>query len=214
VLVASAWGSAVGPNCTRPEVIEPPANRGLPADHSDNSDSTSFGDQKWWETFHDETLQRLIRTALQHNYDGRIAATRILEARRAAWHHRADQFPDVSAGCPYHKVGLVADQCVPPREVRPPPPSICCAGCHTPMSSRRLLFVLVILAHESWAKTTKTNRIRQVSVGTEKKSMATVEPTWFSRNVRQVCEGGVRRRGISREIVRSDTSNPSFNNSP
>jgi hypothetical protein len=64
------------------------------------------------------------------------------------------------------------------------------------------------------SRTTKTKRIRQVSVGTGKKSMATVEPTWFSRNVRQVCEGGVRRRGISREIVRSDTSNPSFNNSP
>ena len=44
-----------------------------------------------------------------------------------------------------------------------------------------------------------------MSVGTAKKSMATVEPRWFSRNVRQVCEGGVRRRGISREIVRSDT---------
>ena len=39
-----------------------------------------------------------------------------------------------------------------------------------------------------------------MSVGTAKKSMATVEPTWFSRNVRQVCEGGVRRRGISRKI--------------
>jgi hypothetical protein len=36
----------------------------------------------------------------------------------------------------------------------------------------------------------------------------------FSRNVRHVCEGGLRRRGISREIVRSDTSNPSFINSP
>jgi hypothetical protein len=32
--------------------------------------------------------------------------------------------------------------------------------------------------------------------------MATVEATWFSRNVRQVCEGGVRRHGISGEIVR------------
>ena len=61
---------------------------------------------------------------------------------------------------------------------------------------------------------TKTNRIRQVSVGTAKKSMATVEPRWFSRKVRQVCEGRVRRRGINREIVRSETSNPSFNNSP
>ena len=53
-----------------------------------------------------------------------------------------------------------------------------------------------------------------MSVGTEKKSMATVEPRWFSRNVRHVCEGGDRRRRISREIVRSDTANPSFNNSP
>jgi hypothetical protein len=56
--------------------------------------------------------------------------------------------------------------------------------------------------------------VRQVSVGTEKKSMATVEPRWFARNVRHVCEGGDRRRRISREIVRSDTANPSFNNSP
>jgi hypothetical protein len=32
--------------------------------------------------------------------------------------------------------------------------------------------------------------------------------------VRQVCEGGFRRPGVRREIVRSETSNPSFNNSP
>ena len=43
------------------------------------------------------------------------------------------------------------------------------------------------------AGTTKTNRIRQVSVGTAKKSTAPVERRWFSRNVRHVCEGGVRR---------------------
>jgi hypothetical protein len=41
----------------------------------------------------------------------------------------------------------------------------------------------------SCARTTKMNRIRQVSVGTAKKSMATVELRWFSRNVRRVCEG-------------------------
>jgi hypothetical protein len=68
------------------------------------------------------------------------------------------------------------------------------------------------MRRRSWART--TNRIRQVSVGTAKKSMATVEPRWFSRNVRQVCEAGLRRRDINREIVRSETSNPSFNNSP
>lgn len=60
----------------------------------------------------------------------------------------------------------------------------------------------------------KTNSSRHVIVGTAKKSTATVEPRWFFRNVRQVCEGGLRRRGIRREIVRSETSNPSFYNSP
>ena len=39
------------------------------------------------------------------------------------------------------------------------------------------------MRRRSWARTTRTNRIRQVSVGTEKKSMATVEPRWFLRNV-------------------------------
>ena len=34
----------------------------------------------------------------------------------------------------------------------------------------------------------------------QKKSMATVEPRWFARTVRHVCDGGIRRRGISREI--------------
>ena len=70
------------------------------------------------------------------------------------------------------------------------------------------------MCRRSWARTTKTNRIGQVSVGTAKKSTATVERRWFSRNVRHVCEGGVRRRGISREIVRSETASPSFNSSP
>jgi hypothetical protein len=39
-------------------------------------------------------------------------------------------------------------------------------------------------------------------------------PTWLARNVRQVCDGGARRFGISRETVRSATSMPSFLSSP
>jgi hypothetical protein len=41
------------------------------------------------------------------------------------------------------------------------------------------------MRRRSWARTTKTNRIRQVSVGTAKKSIATVESRWFLRKVRQ-----------------------------
>jgi multidrug efflux system outer membrane protein len=58
----------------------------------------SFGDQKWWEVFQDPQLQNLIRTALQQNYDVRIAAARILEARAQLGITRADQLPAVSAG--------------------------------------------------------------------------------------------------------------------
>jgi hypothetical protein len=36
----------------------------------------------------------------------------------------------------------------------------------------------------------------------------------MARNVRQVCDGGARRFGISRETVRSATSMPSFLSSP
>ncbi len=42
--------------------------------------SASLGDRQWPEIFRDEGLQRLIETALQHNYDVRIAAARILQA--------------------------------------------------------------------------------------------------------------------------------------
>jgi multidrug efflux system outer membrane protein len=57
-----------------------------------------LGDQKWWEVFQDKQLQDLIHTALQQNYDVRIAATRILEARAQVGIARADQLPTISGG--------------------------------------------------------------------------------------------------------------------
>jgi outer membrane protein, multidrug efflux system len=58
----------------------------------------SVGDQKWWEVFQDQQLQNLIHTALRQNYDVRIAATRILEARAQVGITRADQLPTLSGG--------------------------------------------------------------------------------------------------------------------
>ena len=58
----------------------------------------SFGDQKWWDVFQDPQLQQLIRTALQQNYDVRIAVTRILQAQAVLGITRADQLPTVNAG--------------------------------------------------------------------------------------------------------------------
>src|SRR3981189_3746225 len=58
----------------------------------------SLGEQKWWEVFQDKQLQELIHTALQQNYDVRIAATRILQAQAQLGITRADQLPTISAG--------------------------------------------------------------------------------------------------------------------
>jgi len=92
------YGCSVGPNYKRPAVSVPGTYRGLPPDQAANAAAISFGDQKWWEVFQDEVLHELITTALQQNYDVRIAASRILEARAQLGITRADQLPTVSAG--------------------------------------------------------------------------------------------------------------------
>ena len=91
-------GCAVGPNYKKPAVPTPPEYRGLPPDQLGKSDVASFGDQKWWDAFQDEVLRDLMRTALQQNYDVRIAAERILEARALLGITRANQLPSVEAG--------------------------------------------------------------------------------------------------------------------
>jgi len=88
----------MGPNYKRPTVAVPPAYRGIAPDAPAQTESASLGDQKWWDVFQDEQLRSLVRTALQQNYDLRIAASRILEARAQLGITRADQFPTVSGG--------------------------------------------------------------------------------------------------------------------
>jgi len=98
LIVVLAGGCTVGPNYKRPVVTVPQDYRGLPEDQAGHPDPVSLADQKWWEVFQDETLQELIRSALQQNYDVRIAAVRILEARAQLGITRADQFPTAAAG--------------------------------------------------------------------------------------------------------------------
>src|SRR6266550_5533490 len=98
LLVVLCSGCAVGPNYRKPPVPAPPEYRGAAADQSGQSGAASFGDQKWWDAFQDEALSDLIRTSLNQNYDVRIAAARILEARAQFGISRADQLPSVPAG--------------------------------------------------------------------------------------------------------------------
>jgi outer membrane protein, multidrug efflux system len=60
--------------------------------------SETLGDEKWWDVFQDPVLQQLIRTAIEQNYDLRIAASRVLQAQAQVGITRANQFPTVSAG--------------------------------------------------------------------------------------------------------------------
>src|SRR5947209_4655566 len=92
-----ATGCAVGPNYSRPKVDVPGQYRGLPSDAQTQTAGISLGNQKWWDVFQDPSLRDLIKVALKENYDVRIAAQRILEARAVLGITRADQYPNVSA---------------------------------------------------------------------------------------------------------------------
>jgi len=89
-------GCTVGPNYKRPNTDAPTAYRGLTPEETASAATASLGEQKWWEVFQDEELQKLIRTALQQNYDVRIAATRVLEAQEQVGLARANQLPTVN----------------------------------------------------------------------------------------------------------------------
>lgn len=92
LLMVLCSGCAVGPNYKRPAIPVPPEYRSA----SPNQPATSFGDEKWWDAFQDATLRDLIKTALQQNYDVRIAAARILEAQAQLGITRADQLPSLA----------------------------------------------------------------------------------------------------------------------
>ena len=89
-------GCAVGPNYSRPTVKTPQAFRAPEA--LPPQQAASLADLKWFEVFKDEELQRLIRTALEQNYDLRDAAARVEEARANLGITRSQQLPQFSAG--------------------------------------------------------------------------------------------------------------------
>jgi len=84
---------AVGPNYKRPAVQTPAQFRGADAP----ADSKSLADVKWFDLFEDDVLKQLGVTALKDNFDLRIAAERVLQARAQLGVTRSDQFPSLDA---------------------------------------------------------------------------------------------------------------------
>jgi NodT family efflux transporter outer membrane factor (OMF) lipoprotein len=87
-------GCAVGPNYHRPVIQTPGQFRGADAPAS----AESLADLKWFELFEDETLRQHVRNALEQNFDLRIAAARVLQARAQLGTARSGELPSLDIG--------------------------------------------------------------------------------------------------------------------
>ncbi len=95
-------GCMVGPDYKRPELAVPNVYRGAEGGPPVLG-AASYGDLDWTGVFPDPDLQALIRTALEQNYDIRIAVSRILQAQSQVTIARSKEFPTVdgNANAPY-----------------------------------------------------------------------------------------------------------------
>ena len=76
LLALALCGCLVGPNYHRPVST-------LPAQFPGSPDTKeSLADTKWFDLFQDATLKQLVTTALEKNFDVRIAAERVVEGTK------------------------------------------------------------------------------------------------------------------------------------
>jgi NodT family efflux transporter outer membrane factor (OMF) lipoprotein len=108
-------GCMLGPDYQRPTLP-------LPAQYRDaeppapSREAFSLADLQWFELFRDDSLQAVVRTALQQNYDVRIAVARVLEAQAQLGITRSFLFPQLDAN------GTIArDRLSEERFLTPPP---------------------------------------------------------------------------------------------
>jgi outer membrane protein, multidrug efflux system len=90
IMAALLAGCAIGPDYRRPPVTEPPTFRGQAT-----AEAASLADLPWWEVFQDTILKNLITEALGSNYDVKIAAARVQEARAQVGVARSEYFPAI-----------------------------------------------------------------------------------------------------------------------
>jgi len=93
--VLALCGCTMGPNYKRPQLALPAEFRGAPA--AGSRPAASIADTKWQDLFPDAILKQMVATALEHNFDLRIAAERVQEARAQLGITRANQYPFVDA---------------------------------------------------------------------------------------------------------------------
>ncbi len=89
IVTAIAAACTLGRNYERPTVQTPGTFRSALTDSS----AASLAEIQWFDLFRDETLTGLVKTALQENFELRIAAQRVLQARAAYGITSAGQWP-------------------------------------------------------------------------------------------------------------------------
>ncbi|MBI5696753.1 MAG: efflux transporter outer membrane subunit [Nitrospirae bacterium] len=96
-LLALLAGCSVGTKYSRPAVDAPASFRGAGPAPETGAVKASAAELDWWRIYGDETLQGLIKTALENNYDIRVAAARVEEFRALAGISRSAKYPVVFA---------------------------------------------------------------------------------------------------------------------
>jgi len=96
ILAILVSGCAIGPRYHEPVMELPQAYRS----YKTLDQGESMINLPWWKVFDDKTLQELIRETLVNNYDLRVAAARVDEARAMVGVTRSQIFPqtDLTSG--------------------------------------------------------------------------------------------------------------------
>lgn len=103
-----AAACALGPNYQRPKENIPAAYR-----FDTVAGNDAFADQGWWQLYQDPTLEALIREALDNNFDVRIAAARVDQARALLGSTRLQQVPQISVSADAQRARIPLDERVP-----------------------------------------------------------------------------------------------------
>ena len=106
----TAAGCALGPRYTRPDVPLPAAHRGAPAAAPGEA---SLADLEWAAIFDDPALTALVTSALRENFDLRIAAERVQQARALYRISRSDRYPTIGASAGVITSGASRDGATP-----------------------------------------------------------------------------------------------------
>ena len=86
---------AVGPNYSRPAISAPTQFRGAEPAPDATATAKSIAYTKWFDLFQDDALKQLVNTAIAENFDLKIAAERVLEARAQFGITQAARLPNV-----------------------------------------------------------------------------------------------------------------------